>query len=220
MPSSHSTKQNDQNCPEHSSPPVPPDLVLHLADEEFVVHVLDALVPRAMRPASFLIASELTRPISVTTPCEELTSMSPALISVLAISFDLDLRADHHVVDPAPNRPLARPSDRSPHRARRPSATRSSPASRRASSVSTTPVRYTTPSRVSTSTCRAFTLSLASSDAWTTDVIPESVCRVSFGTIEEAHPTSASTPTPTNEPATTTNPRFMRCRPFPNMAPT
>ena len=39
------------------------------------------------------------------------------------------------------------------------------PASRRASSVSTTPFRYTTPSRVSTFTCSSFTLSLASSDA-------------------------------------------------------
>src|SRR5664280_976676 len=35
-------KQNDENRPEHFSPPVPPDLVLHVADEEFVVHTLDA----------------------------------------------------------------------------------------------------------------------------------------------------------------------------------
>src|SRR5664280_991084 len=176
-------------------------------------------VLRATRPASFLIASELTRPISVTTPCEELTSMSPALISELAISFTLTFEL---IITSSTQLPtVLSPTVRSFTTPRTPSVRHAIlPASIRASSVSTTPVRYTTPSRVSTSTCRAFTLSLASSDAWITDVIPESVCRVSFGTIEEAHPTSANTPTPTNEPATTTNPRFMRHRPFPNVPQT
>ena len=145
--------------------------------------------------------------------------MSPALISELAMSFDLtfELIITSSIQLPTVLSPTVRsfttPSTPSVRHATR-------PASRRASSVSTTPVRYTTPSRVWTSTCRAFTLSLASSDSWITDVTPESACRVFLGTIEEAQPASASSPTPTSEPATTIPARFMfmRARPFLNVS--
>ena len=50
-------------------------------------------------------------------------------------------------------------------------------------------------------------------------MIAESACCVSLGTVEEAHPTSASSPKPTSEFAITTPARlmFMGYRPFLNL---
>ena len=73
------------------------------------------------------------------------------------------------------------------------------------------------PSRVSTSTCRAFTFSLASSESLMAVVVPASTCLVFLVAIDEAQPTSANSPTPTREPVATANLDFMKYRPFPNV---
>jgi len=63
-----------------------PDLVLHRADEEFVVNALDA--PGTAGDATHLVLDPFGADAADQRdhPCEELTSMSPALISGLAIS--------------------------------------------------------------------------------------------------------------------------------------
>src|SRR5664280_2551149 len=100
-------KQNDENRPEHFSPPVPPDLVLHVADEEFVVHALDA--HRAGRDATRVVLDHL----GADTADQRHYALRGTHIDVPRLDLGvgdqlhLDLRADHHVVDPAPDRPLA-----------------------------------------------------------------------------------------------------------------